>query len=532
MRRIRSLVVLSLLVAAACQDTSAPTAVPDVAATLNPVATSPQAQDRVMPGQVLMAVRPGEDPAAVAAAHGVSIAARGYRDAFFVLRGAVGNERALAARIAADARVAYAEPNWLREPTIDPRLWAFYNPGGLTISFTQGPNKGSVVGSKVSTNDADIDNVEGYASGGSPVVIGSIDTGVDFGHTEFLAGQLIAGADWYSGDNDPSDTQGHGTHTTGTMVGRTVGVAGVSGAGANVSVYVQRVCGQIGCPTSAIVNAINAAADYPGMVAMNLSLGGSSESQSERDAIAYATAHNVLVIASAGNNGTSTISCPACDPNAISVAALNWQDQLSYFSNWGNGLDISAPGGEMYSNTTEEGGIYSSVPGGYAYYQGTSMAAPMVTGTAGVVASKNATLRGASLRARILGTADALGNSNQFGAGRVNAYRAVTGGTLTENGSGSGSGTGDGGPALTASFTYGCTGTACNFDAGGSTGATSWAWDFGDGNGGSGETTTHTYGGAGNYTVELTVGDGNGGSASTTQSINCKNRGKNGLVCN
>ncbi len=528
MRRISSLVVLSLMVVAACQDTSSPTAVPDVAASLNPVAASPQGQDRVMPGEVLMAVRNGADPAAVAATHGASLAARGYGDRFFVLRGAVGNERALAARLGGDARVAYAEPNWLRQTTtIDPRLWGFYNPGGLTIKYTRGRNGGGVVTSKISTDDADIDNVETYAAGGSDVVIGSIDTGVDFGHQEFLAGQLIAGHDWYSNDGDPTDTEGHGTHTTGTMVGQNVGVAGVSGAGPHVKVYVQRVCGAQGCPTSAIVSAIYAAADYPGMVAMNLSLGGSSESSTEQAAIAYATAHNVLVIASAGNDGTGTISCPACDDNAISVAALNWQDQLSYFSNWGGGLDISAPGGEMYSNTTEEGGIYSSVPGGYAFYQGTSMAAPMVTGTAGIVASVTG-LRGGALRSRITGTADDLGSNGydtQFGAGRVNAYRAVTGNTLNEGG-------GSGGTTLAASFTYSCSGLDCDFDASGSTGViTSYTWAFSDGGGATGETTSHTYAGAGSYTVGLTVSDGTG-TDQTTHSITCKKRGRNGLVCN
>src|SRR4030095_16357671 len=140
-----------------------------------------------------------------------------------------------------------------------------------------------------------------------------IDTGVDLTHAEFT-GRLITGTDWYSNDNDPSDADGHGTHTTGQIDGSPVGVAGVSGAGPHVRVYVQRVCGRRGCPTSAIVSAIRAAADY-GVVAMNLSLGGGSETQSEQDAIAYAIGKNALVIASAGNDGTGSVSFPAGDPN-------------------------------------------------------------------------------------------------------------------------------------------------------------------------------------------------------------------------
>src|SRR5678815_4348694 len=144
-------------------------------------------------------------------------------------------------------------------------------------------NKGKPIGSNyASTADADEDNVEGYAAGGADVVIGSIDTGGDLTHPEFT-GRLIAGKDWYNNDADPTDDDGHGSHTTGTMAGSTVGVAGVSGAAAHVKVYVQKVCGRRGCPTSAIVNAIYAAADYPNLVAMNLSLGGSSESQAEKD---------------------------------------------------------------------------------------------------------------------------------------------------------------------------------------------------------------------------------------------------------
>jgi subtilisin family serine protease len=331
----------------------------------------------------------------------------------------------------------YAEPNYLRQPTaaVDAKLWAFYNPGNLNMKFTTGKSKGQPLPSSyASTVDADEDagpsGATGtYAAGGGDVVIGSIDTGVDPTHPEFT-GRLISGQDWYSNDADPRDEEGHGTHTTGTMAGSTVGVAGVSGAAAHVKVYVQRVCGRRGCPTSAIVSAIRAAADQPGLVAMNLSLGGSSESQAEKDAIAYATGKNVLVIASAGNDGTTTVSCPACDPNAISVAATTWQDKLASYSNSGTGLDISAPGGNCFSNTTAEGCIYSAyLGGGYEWLQGTSMAAPQVTGTAAIVASKLG-LRGSALRTRILGNTDDLGPAgpdNTFGAGRLNSLKAVTG---------------------------------------------------------------------------------------------------------
>jgi serine protease len=315
--------------------------------------------------------------------------------------------------------------------------------------------------SYASTVDADEDAIEGIAAGaGGDVVISSIDTGVDFAHPEFT-GRLIEGCDWYDqavkgnggstcADKTPYDTpeEGHGTHTTGTMAGTTVGVAGVTGASPNVKVLVQRVCGTNGCYTSSIINAIRASADYPGMVAMNLSLGGGTESTGEKQAIQYAAVtKGVLVIASAGNSGTSRVACPACDPNAISVAATTWRDELASYSQYGKGLDIAAPGGLCYSNTSEEGCIYSAVVKdyrggtvysknaagyGYAFMNGTSMAAPQVTGAAAVVASVKG-LRGSALRSQLEKTTDDLGNAGydtRFGNGRLNVYRAVTGTTL------------------------------------------------------------------------------------------------------
>jgi serine protease len=202
-----------------------------------------------------------------------------------------------------------------------------------------------------------------------------------------------------------------------------------------VKIHVQRVCfagadGAAGCPSDAIVNAIYAAADYPGMVAINLSLGGATESAAERAAILYATRKGVLVVAAAGNSGGPQLDCPACDANAIAVAATNWRDALAYYSSYGKGLDIAAPGGELYSGATEEMGIYSAyLNGGYAFRQGTSMAVPQVVGAAAVVASKVGLL-GAELRSRLFQSADdrgAPGYDTRFGNGRLNVYRAVTG---------------------------------------------------------------------------------------------------------
>jgi serine protease len=444
-----------LLVLAACSD--GPTSVAPLSAPTDPAAALvAQSDDPVVDGEIIVKLRDGStiNVDQLVARVGALRDRRGYGSRFDVLRTSRGNERRLARLIAAMPDVEFAEPNYIRHvDAIDSRLWAFYNPGGLNMQFTSG-GTGNLPASYASIADADEDNVQtGYAANGANVTIGSIDTGVDFTHPEFT-GRLIAGKDWVNNDNDPSDTpdEGHGTHTTGTMAGTTVGVVGIAGAAPHVKVYVQRVCGPSGCTSAAIVNAINAAADYIDaggnhLVAVNMSLGGTTESQAEKTAIANATAKGVLIIASAGNSGTARVACPACDANAISVAATTWRDELAPYSQYGSGLDIAAPGGNCYSNTTPQGCIFSSVVhgytggtvysgpqagGSYTYMQGTSMAAPQVTGTAAAVASKTG-LRGSALRTRILSTADdkgAAGTDTKFGAGRVNTYRAVTGTSL------------------------------------------------------------------------------------------------------
>jgi subtilisin family serine protease len=454
--RLRTTLALSAVAAlAACTDS------PVASTTIDPsqpaAFAKADADEPVVPGEVIVKMKDGSTFTleALVSKHGAKKGNAGYKKAFDVLKTAKGNERALAALLAADPNVEYAEPNWIRHvDVVDSRLWAFFNPGGLNMKFSDPADSrfGTFIPSSyASVSDADEDNIAGYGAGGADVTIGSIDTGVDFTHPEFT-GRLIAGRDWFSGDNDPSDTpdEGHGTHTTGTAAGSFVGVAGVAGAAPHVKIYVQRVCGTGGCPTSAIINAINAAADYRDaagqpLVAVNFSIGGGTESTGEKTAIQRLTNNGTLFIASAGNAGTSRVACPACDVNAISVSATTWQDQLASYSQYGKGLDISAPGGNCFSNTTPEGCIFSSVStgytggavsgptsGAYGWMQGTSMAAPQVTGTAAVVASKTG-LRGAALRSRILSTADDKGTAGydtKFGAGRLNTYRAVTGAGL------------------------------------------------------------------------------------------------------
>ena len=455
---------------AACSDVPVQ---PDESALTTRAAVASQGDDAVVAGDVIVKLKDGASVEDLVRAHGLGRGARGFAGKFDIVKTTRGNERAMAARLARDPRVEYAEPNYIRQPlAISPRLWQLQNPGGLNMKFNEkdtGGRYGQTLPStyaSLADADMDADFAAACQTGSCPdVVIGNIDTGVDYNNPE-LAGRVIKGKDWVNNDNDPMDTsdEGHGTHTAGTSAGLNISAVGVTGIASHVQFYAQRVCGPSGCPTSAIINALNAAAAYRDangnpMVAVNVSLGGRSESTGEQSAIRTLTANGTLVIASAGNDGRSKVSCPACDANAISVAATDWRDARASYSNYGSGLDMSAPGGNCYSNTTEEGCIFSSIVAGYtaatgyltysgsatgdpiynltgnlpltnahyAYMQGTSMAAPNLTSAAAVVAWATG-LRGSALRTRLQNTADDKGTAGYdtgFGYGRVNVYRAV-----------------------------------------------------------------------------------------------------------
>ena len=126
-RYAASLVALFALLTAACQDLTQPPGVAD-----GPLfsASAAQEAERVVAGQILARLVEGADDQAVAASHGLQVNRPAASGGFTVFQGAAGTERTLAARMGADAQVVWAEPNYVRETTtIDPRLWAFYNPG-------------------------------------------------------------------------------------------------------------------------------------------------------------------------------------------------------------------------------------------------------------------------------------------------------------------------------------------------------------------------------------------------------------------
>jgi subtilisin family serine protease len=240
----------------------------------------------------------------------------------------------------------------------------------------------------------------------------------------------------------------HGLHVSGTI--GAPGNDGIGAAGLNWSVRIrpvrvlditgsgsffdiaQGVLYAAGLPAAGAGGAT--VSTSPGARVINMSLGGSGDLPVVRNAIAAAAAAGSLVVASAGNGATSTPSYPAAYPQVLSVAALGPDLQLSSYTNVGSNVSLAAPGGDFRNCCGGGGGVLSTTwnyitqSPNYAFYTGTSMAAPHVTGVAALVLAVNPTMTSAQLRQRLQSTAvdvGAPGRDDRYGYGIVNAYNAV-----------------------------------------------------------------------------------------------------------
>lgn len=196
------------------------------------------------------------------------------------------------------------------------------------------------------------------------VIVSVVDTGVNLSHP-YLSGRLLtnSGYDFANGDSNPEDDEGHGTHVSGTIVDVTGDL--------NVKILPVKVLDDKGGGyMSAISSGIKYAADLGAQV-INLSLGCGHENNDMEDAIEYAMNKGTIVCVAAGNESTNAeYSCPAHYTPAICVSAISQYEILASFSNYGNCIDFSAPGVDIYS-------CYAY--GQYAELSGTSMATPHVT---------------------------------------------------------------------------------------------------------------------------------------------------------
>ncbi|MDJ1182125.1 S8 family peptidase [Roseofilum casamattae] len=260
---------------------------------------------------------------------------------------------------------------------------------------------------------------------GDGVTVAVIDTGVskvpDLKETQF-----VQGYDFVNDRIEATDDAGHGTHVAGTIAQSTNNGYGVAGIAYEAKLMPLKVLSASGGGTVAdIAEAIKFAADN-GADVINLSLGGGGESDVMEEAINYAHDKGVVIIAAAGNSNQNAASYPARYPHAIGVSALDPSGQKAPYSNFGAGVDISAPGGseggKILQNTIDP----ETGKPVFAEYQGTSMAAPHVAGVAALVKAvgieePDAILNILKESSRAV-TEDPL---NHFGAGQLDAAAAV-----------------------------------------------------------------------------------------------------------
>lgn len=350
----------------------------------------------------------------------------------------------IAAQLNQRPDVEYAQPNWIVQPvdtmpndTLYGTQWHYFNngagagqsPGGVGLPTAWDVQRGT--GVVVSVIDTGILPAH-------PDIAGSPNLGVGY---DMISSVAIAN-DGNGRDSDPADpgdavaagecgpgrparpSSWHGTHVAGTVgVGNTNNASGVAGMNWSVTLQPVRVLGKCGGSTVDINDAIrwSAGLPVPGVPAnatparvINLSLGAPvacSASPSTQAAINDAVAAGVTVVVAAGNDAMDAAGAmPAGCDNVITVAASDARGHLvERYSNFGATVEIMAPGGDVRRNDngdSEVDGVLSMVDGGYALYNGTSMAAPHVAGAAALHLSQNPTMTPVDILNRL--QADAL----------------------------------------------------------------------------------------------------------------------------
>lgn len=276
---------------------------------------------------------------------------------------------------------------------------------------------------------------------GNGVVVAVVDTGVNHAHPDLAnniwvnPGEIpnngidddgngyvddTRGWNFVSGNNAPTDGHSHGTHVSGTVAAVGNNSLGVIGVAPGSKIMAIKGLGDDGSGYDAdLAQGIVYAADN-GADIINMSWGGTGDSPVIEEAVDYAHSLGVVLVAAAGNSAIdANLFLPAKYAGVVTVSAFNSADTMASFSNYGQKIDVAAPGV----------GILSTVPGGYySSFNGTSMASPHVAGLAALLLSRSPTLTNEQVRQAIRRTSDDVGPAGfdtQSGHGRINALKAL-----------------------------------------------------------------------------------------------------------
>ena len=322
--------------------------------------------------------------------------------------------------------------------------WGLYNDGTFSLS--------------PAINDADIDMELAWdiEKGNSSIVIAVLDAGLKLDHPD-IEGKVwinssetingtdddnnnylddINGWDFVNNDNDPTDDHGHGTNVAGIIGADANNKIGYAGVDWNARLMICKILDQNNSGfyswwTEAIYYAVDNGANV-----INMSVGGSSFSNSMRDAIDYAHNNGVIVVASMMNLDNDVPYYPAGYQNTIAVGSTDPNDERSspFFwnsnsgSSYGNHIDVVAPGNYIYGLNHQSNTNYGF------YWGGTSQAAPLVTGLCALLLAQDSNRTPDDVRSIIRSTAedqvgdpseDTVGFDIYYGYGRINAYQAL-----------------------------------------------------------------------------------------------------------
>lgn len=349
----------------------------------------------VAPGEVVVRWKDAPSASAISAVGGTGSSPL-TGDRLSLLQVPVGSEISAAHVLSARQDVEWAQPNYIRQAQFLPNDPLFDQQWAL--ARIQAPEAWEM-------------------SLGSPsITVAVVDTGVDLGHPD-LQGRLIEGWNVLDPSSPPSDDGGHGTHVAGTIgaiVNNNIGVAGIA---SGVSIMpVKVLTGKGSGKDSDVATGMQWAVDRGARV-INLSFNGYQRSRLLQEAVTYASSRDVIVVAAAGNDARSNRSYPAAIQPAIAVAATNDQDQRADYSNFGDWIDIAAPGDRILSTSWDGQSTYRSD-------SGTSMSASQVSGVVGLLLSVRPALTTGDVRTILKSVADPVPGGG-LGAGRLNAARAV-----------------------------------------------------------------------------------------------------------